>query len=122
MDELLRLFESGLPLGSINPSKLASSAELTLADTPAGAARRNTMHNRVQADAFVPAGGRPATIHAGNWRDFLLDGPDGNTPSSKVIVEGASLFLTADARLALFERCGLPIVKDSSANKCGVIC
>merc|ERR1719331_1152405 len=31
MDELLRLFESGLPLGSINPSKLASSAELTLA-------------------------------------------------------------------------------------------
>jgi len=32
------------------------------------------------------------------------------------------LFLTPEARLALFESSGLPIVKDSSANKCGVIC
>ena len=24
--------------------------------------------------------------------------------------------------MALFERCGIPIIKDSSANKCGVIC
>ena len=81
---------------------------------------RNSLHNRVQADVFVPAGGRPSTINASNWRDFLL--PDGKTPSAKVIVEGANLFVTHEARQALFDHCGLPIVKDSSANKCGVIC
>lgn len=53
---------------------------------------RNTMHNRVVSDAFIPAGGRPNTIHEGNWRAFLQ--PDGK-PSSKLIVEGANLFLTA---------------------------
>ncbi len=53
---------------------------------------RNTMHNRVVSDAFIPAGGRPNTIHEGNWRAFLL--PDGK-PSSRLIVEGANLFLTA---------------------------
>jgi glutamate dehydrogenase len=37
-------------------------------------------------------------------------------------VEGANLFITDGAREALFRECGLPIVKDSSANKCGVIC
>jgi len=77
------------------------------------------MHNRVVADAFVPAGGRPATMNSDNWRDFLR--ADG-TPSARVIVEGANLFLTPEARLQLFETAGLPIVKDSSANKCGVIC
>ena len=74
----------------------------TLADTPSGAARRNTMHNRVVADAFVPAGGRPATMHEGNWQDFLLvdeaTGGPSTTPSAKVIVEGANLFPTAGAR------------------------
>ena len=29
---------------------------------------------------------------------------------------------TPQARLNLFKTCGLPVVKDSSANKCGVIC
>jgi len=121
MAELLRLFAAGLPLAALDRSALSPSAQLVLADTPAGAARRNSMHNRVVADAFVPAGGRPATIHAGNWRDFLVGG-DGTAPSAKVIVEGANLFLTPEARLALFEHSGLPVVKDSSANKCGVIC
>mmetsp|Transcript_39648 Transcript_39648/g.73037 ORF Transcript_39648/g.73037 Transcript_39648/m.73037 type:complete len:1251 (+) Transcript_39648:78-3830(+) len=80
---------------------------------------RNTMHNRIPADAFIPAGGRPATIHEGNWRQYLK--PDG-TPSSKLIVEGANLFLTPAARDAMHAETGIPIVKDSSANKCGVIC
>ena len=35
---------------------------------------------RVQADVFVPAGGRPSTVNGANWRDFLL--PDG-TPSAR---------------------------------------
>jgi glutamate dehydrogenase len=35
-----------------------------------GRAMRNTLHNRVVADAFIPAGGRPQTIHAGNWQEL----------------------------------------------------
>jgi glutamate dehydrogenase len=38
-----------------------------------------------------------------------------------VIVEGANLFVTPEARLSL-SRAGVVVVKDSSANKCGVIC
>ena len=115
LTELLRLFKRGDPLAAIDGGAMSPSGVITLADTPTGAAKRNTMYNHVIADAFVPAGGRPATMHAGNWRDFLL--PDG-TPSAKCIVEGANLFLTAEARQGLFDACGLPIVKDSSANKC----
>ena len=70
------------------------------------------------ADAFVPCGGRPATFHSGNWRDFLR--ADG-TSSSRIVVEGANLFLTPDARTEL-SKLGTLIFKDSSANKCGVIC
>ena len=54
MRELLRLFEGALPLAELDPSQLGASGTLTLADTPAGIAARNTMHNRVTADAFVP--------------------------------------------------------------------
>jgi glutamate dehydrogenase len=72
----------------------------------------------VVSDAFVPGGGRPATIHEGNWREYL--GADGK-PSSPIIVEGANLFLTAEARKKLSAE-GCLIIKDSSANKCGVIC
>lgn len=35
--------------------------------------------------------------------------------------QGANLFLTADARKNLFDAAQVRIVKDSSANKCGVI-
>jgi len=119
IDELLRLFEGSLPLSELDAGSLGANGVLMLADSPAGVIARNTMHNRVVADAFVPAGGRPATMNGSNWRDFLL--PDG-TPSAKVIVEGANLFLTPEARLALFEEASVPIVKDSSANKAGVIC
>ena len=58
-------------------------------------ARRNNMHNEVIADVILPAGGRPSTINATNWRDFLNS--DG-TPSSSIIVEGANLFITDEAR------------------------
>ena len=78
------------------------------------------MHNRLVADVFVPAGGRPSTIDIQNYKNFLL--PDGTgTPSSKLIIEGANLFITNDARKALYEEAGVHIVKDSSANKTGVI-
>lgn len=71
----------------------------------------------VQADLFVPAGGRPETIDIGNWREFLL--PDG-TPSARAIVEGANSFITPAARVEL-QKSGILVMRDASANKCGVI-
>ena len=109
-----------LPISSLAASKLGTGGVLTLADTPEGVAARNTMHNRVVADAFVPAGGRPRDDE--RLQLARLPARRRHTPSARVIVEGANLFLTPEARLRLFETVGLPIVKDSSANKCGVIC
>jgi glutamate dehydrogenase len=71
----------------------------------------------VQADLFIPAGGRPETIDQRNWRRFLR--PDGK-PSARVIVEGANSFITPEARAKLQEA-GAVVLRDASANKCGVI-
>ena len=71
----------------------------------------------VPADLFIPAGGRPETIDAGNAEKFLL--PDGK-PSSPVIVEGANSFITPDGRKRL-QAAGAVLLRDASANKCGVI-
>lgn len=117
-EELMRLFRAEQPISFFDRSKLNQGGQLYMADTEEGAKMRNTMHFRVTSDAFVPGGGRPGTIDGNNWQNFLK--PDG-TPSSPLIVEGANLFLTADARVKLFEKAGVRIVKDSSANKCGVI-
>lgn len=78
---------------------------------------RNNVH-RTKSDIFIPAGGRPRTLNESNYTDFLDE--DG-LPTSKAIVEGANLYLTPGARTAL-EKLGVLIVKDSSANKGGVIC
>jgi glutamate dehydrogenase len=116
--ELLRLFGNVKPIAHFDRSKLSQRGQLVTLDEPDGVRLRNTMHNRVIADAFMPCGGRPNTIHAGNWKDYLT--PEG-VPSSRVIVEGANLFLNAEARRHLSDA-GALIIKDSSANKCGVIC
>jgi len=116
--ELLRLVNASLPIAHFDREKLSPLGRVVAVSEPDGFHLRNTMHNRVIADAFVPAGGRPRTIHEGNWRQYLT--PSGK-PSSKVIVEGANLFLTPAARRELSD-CGALIFKDSSANKCGVIC
>lgn len=116
--ELLRLVDLSKPVSFFDRSKLGSRGRVTTLDEPDGVRLRNTMHNRVIADAFVPCGGRPNTIHAGNWREFLTSD---SVPSSRLIVEGANLFLTPEARTKLSEA-GAMIIKDSSANKCGVIC
>ena len=118
MDELLRLVGLSEPIASFDAAKLGPRGKVIPVTAPDGVRARNTLHNRVIADAFIPAGGRPQTIHIGNWADFLL--PDG-TPSSKVIAEGANLFITPEARQKLGEK-GVLVLKDSSANKCGVIC
>ncbi|MSR69527.1 MAG: hypothetical protein EXS17_04195 [Phycisphaerales bacterium] len=116
--ELARLFHAGLAIASFNPAALSAQGRIVKADTPEGVQLRNTLHNRLVADAFIPGGGRPATINDRNWREFLL--ADG-TPSSRLIVEGANLFLTPEARIEL-TKAGTLIIKDSSANKCGVMC
>merc|ERR1712117_937493 len=117
--ELMRLFKSGLPICDINPQSLSPQGVIHSASTEEGAKMRNTMHNRLKADVFVPAGGRPSTIHKGNWEQFL--DPSTGKPSSPLIVEGANIFTTPGARQLLFDKAGVRIVKDSSANKCGVI-
>jgi glutamate dehydrogenase len=71
----------------------------------------------VATDLFIPAGGRPETIDRENWEKFFLAD---STPSAQVIVEGANSFLTPEARLQL-QRRGILIMRDASANKCGVI-
>ncbi len=76
----------------------------------------NNLIFEVEADLFIPAGGRPETIHAENWQQFLSDGK----PSAKAIIEGANSFITPDAR-DLLQQAGVVIMRDASANKCGVI-
>ncbi|MAB83902.1 MAG: hypothetical protein CMJ24_10790 [Phycisphaerae bacterium] len=116
--ELLRLMEESRPIVEFDPSRLGPGGSVSSVEEADGIRARNTMHNRIVADAFLPCGGRPSTMHAGNWSEFLLED---ERPSSRLIVEGANLFLTPEARTSLGEA-GTLIFKDSSANKCGVIC
>ncbi len=118
VEELLRLVEEELPVQYFDPKRLGSGGKKLTIDQPGGMHARNTLHNRLMADAFIPAGGRPRTIDESNWNHFLNDKGE---PSSRVIVEGANLFITPEARQKLSEQ-GVIIIKDSSANKCGVIC
>ncbi len=71
----------------------------------------------VEADLFIPGGGRPETIDGRNWEQYLL--ADGR-PSSRAIVEGANSFITPEARVQLQKK-GVLLLRDASANKCGVI-
>ncbi|KAE9044954.1 hypothetical protein PR001_g1434 [Phytophthora rubi] len=120
MDELLRLVDESLPLSSFDASKISAATGVQHdINTAEGIRARNSMHNRVKSDLFIPAGGRPNTINEHNWSDYL--DADGK-PSSSLIVEGANLFITPEARQLLFDNAGVVIVKDSSANKCGVVC
>jgi glutamate dehydrogenase len=77
----------------------------------------NNLIFTVRTDLFIPAGGRPETIDGQNWRSFL-DAEGG--ASALVIVEGANSFITPEARVQL-QKSGVTIMRDASANKCGVI-
>ncbi len=77
-----------------------------------------TFVHKTPADVFIPAGGRPATLSEFNVADFL---DQEHQPTAKAIIEGANLYLTSHARDFL-EQKGTIIIKDSSANKGGVIC
>jgi len=71
----------------------------------------------VKTDLFIPAGGRPETIDKQNYNHFFDQ--DG-VPQAKIIVEGANSFITPEARVGLQQQ-GVVILRDASANKCGVI-
>jgi glutamate dehydrogenase len=79
---------------------------------------RNTfhLHPKFAADIFVPCGGRPSSVNINNWTEWI---DAKGQPRFKVIVEGANLFITQQARLRLEEK-GVILYKDASANKGGV--
>jgi glutamate dehydrogenase len=74
------------------------------------------LHPLFKADIFVPCGGRPASININNWTSYVSENGE---PRFKIIVEGANLFITQQARLRLEEK-GVILYKDASANKGGV--
>ena len=84
-----------------------------------GANFRNNFHTNplAKADLFVPCGGRPESINASNVEN-LFDAETGEC-HFKYLIEGANLFVTADARATLEDR-GVILFKDASTNKGGV--
>ena len=74
--------------------------------------------HQTKTDIFIPAGGRPRSLNETNIEEFL---DAAGQPTSRAIIEGANLYLNPKARRILEEK-GVLIIKDSSANKGGVIC
>jgi glutamate dehydrogenase len=117
-NELLRLFKASLGIAEFNKSLLKGKDSFLLkADTPENIKVRNELHGVIEADILIPGGGRPYTVNEKNWDIFLKNG----VPTCKAVVEGANIFFTAGARKKLQEA-GVLMIKDSSANKTGVIC
>ena len=128
-EEMTRLAKERVMVEHFNRAKLSSGGflvhvndrDITLPDgttVASGLEFRNEFHLNpmLKADLFVPCGGRPKAINIQNWKQ-LLD--ENGTPRFKYIAEGANLFLTQQARLALEDK-GVIIFKDASANKGGV--
>ena len=118
--ELMRLTKEEKSIVHFKKEKLTKGTEAFLigVDSVEEIEKRNKLHSHVKADILIPAGGRPYTVNENNAVDFVLE--DG-LPSCKAIVEGANIFFTDKARDFLQEQ-GVLIIKDSSANKTGVIC
>lgn len=74
--------------------------------------------HQAKADIFIPCGGRPRALREDNLDEFL---DENKLPTAEAIAEGANLYFSNWARKEL-EKKGVLIVKDSSANKCGVVC
>ena len=73
--------------------------------------------HEIEADIFIPAGGRPNSLDEKSIAFFFNKNGE---PTAKAIIEGANVYLTQKAR-DLLEARGALIIKDSSANKGGVI-
>lgn len=128
-EELIRLAKKRIMIENFDTTKLGpggflvkvSDSNVTLPNgekVESGLQFRNEfhLHPLCRADMFVPCGGRPESINANNVHQ-LLD--KNGQPKFKVIVEGANLFVTQDARMRL-EEAGIILYKDASANKGGV--
>lgn len=118
--ELRRLVKESKPIIDFNSKKLSKDPQafLIAADSNENIKKRNEIYRRVYADVFIPAGGRPYSVSGKNWSEFFTDQ---GKATVRAIVEGANIFFTEEAREKLQER-GVFIIKDSSANKTGVIC
>lgn len=118
--ELIRLFKESKSIVQFDPSKLSgdSKAFVISANTKENIKIRDNIYATVEAEVFIPAGGRPYTVKESNWDRYLL--PSGR-PSSLAIVEGANIFFTKEARQKIVDS-GVVVIKDSSANKAGVSC
>jgi glutamate dehydrogenase len=118
--ELLRLVKESKSIVDFDQTKLSSKENgfVIAADSNENIRVRNEIYRRYYADIFIPAGGRPYSVHGKNWNEFF---DEKNEPTVRAIVEGANIFFTDEAREKLQER-GILIIKDSSANKTGVVC
>jgi glutamate dehydrogenase len=118
--EILRLFHENKSIAEFNPEKLSSDpkAFVILANTKENMKIRDNLYATVEAEIFIPGGGRPYTVKDSNWDKFLLAN---GKPSALAIVEGANIFFTKEARQKLVDA-GAIVIKDSSANKAGVSC
>jgi len=127
--ELIRLAKKRLMVEQFDQTRLSNNGFLVHindrniklpdgSEVENGLTFRNTFHLNpiLKADLFIPCGGRPNSINIQNWKQML---DENGVPRFKYIVEGANLFLTQQARLALEEK-GVIIFKDASANKGGV--
>ena len=128
-DELLRLAEKRLTVSYFDRNKLSPQGffvgvENRQIKLPGGELVANGLdfrnrfhfHPGLKADLFVPCGGRPRAINMSNWKEFF---DSEGSPRARLIVEGANLFITQEARLRLEEK-GVILFKDASANKGGV--
>lgn len=119
-DELLKLVHEGKPISYFSKEKLSKhdNSFVIQADTSDNIRIRNNLHAVAVADILIPAGGRPYTVNEENFKKFLSDTGE---PTCRAVVEGANIFFTDGARTKLQEH-GILMIKDSSANKTGVIC
>lgn len=130
-NELIRLAKARLDILYYDPLKLSKDGYLVKVDdvdvvtpggvtAPNGVVFRNTFHLRIKelfgkVDVFVPCGGRPALVDANSVHSLIEDGKS----IIPYIVEGANLFFTQAAKLAL-EAAGAILFKDALTNKGGV--
>ena len=116
----LRLVNESKSIAFFQPEKLSGAKEsfVITANTSENIARRNNLHFETNTDIFIPAGGRPYSVNEKNWEGLLNSD---KSPNCKGVVEGANIFFSQSARDELQSK-GILFIKDSSANKTGVIC
>lgn len=119
-DEIIKLVKEEKSICHFNKTKLSKNecSFVIGIDTVENIKKRNRIHSAIKADILIPAGGRPYTVTEENAKQFILED---ESPSCKAIIEGANIFFT-DAAREILQNKNILMIKDSSANKTGVIC